>query len=105
MTNAIAAYKAARAAYFAQMDSVEAKADYEARAKASDEFRAGRMSAEEYFSIRAAHEAQNAKLDALSVALNEAKERAEAEGSVFCEWTGDLVKAEVAGAETADMFA
>ena len=105
MTNAIAAYKEARAAYFAQMDSEEAKAAYEAHAKASEEFRAGRMGTEEYFAIRAAHEAQNAKFDALSVALNEAKDRAEAEGAVFCEWTGDLVEAEVAAEQTLELFA
>lgn len=105
MTNAIAAYKAARTAYFAQLDSAEAKAAYEAREKAGDAFRAGRMGTEEYFLIRAAHEAQNAKFDALSVAFNDAKDRAEAEGAVFCEWTGDLVEAEADAEQTLELFA
>jgi hypothetical protein len=105
MTNAIAAYKAARAAYFAQMDGAEAKSAYEAHAKASDEFHAGRISVEKYFAIRAAHETQNAKFDALSVALNDAKDRAEAEGAVFCEWTGDLVEAEADAEQTLELFA
>lgn len=105
MQDAIAAYKEARAAYFAHIDSAEVKAAHEARAKAGEEYCTGRMSAEEYFPIRAAHEAHNTQFDALDVALDNAKERAEDEGAEFCEWTGEIVEAEASEEQTVELFA